>query len=47
MFKKLFTAGFIGAALTLSACGAVQGLAGDVNSVAHCAENAINNGVCK
>ena len=47
MMQKLFTAAMVGGALTLAACGTVKGLAGDVNSVASCTENAIKTGQCK
>lgn len=42
MFHKLATVFIVGAALATSACNTVRGAAADVNSVANCAENAID-----
>ena len=46
MFKKIMTAALIGAALAAAACNTVRGAGEDVQSVANCTENAINNGNC-
>jgi predicted small secreted protein len=46
MARKLFTALFIGGALTLAACNTVRGAAADVNSAATCTENAMHGGSC-
>jgi predicted small secreted protein len=46
MFGKVLTATLITIALTTAACNTVRGAAKDVNSVANCAENTMNNGVC-
>ncbi len=37
----------VGGSLAVAACNTVRGAAADVNSVANCTENAINNGRCK
>ena len=42
MLKKLTTVVVCGAALAIAACNTVRGAAADVNSVANCAENAID-----
>lgn len=42
MIHKLATVLIVGAALVTSACNTVRGAAADVNSVANCAENAID-----
>ena len=42
MFQKIATAALISSALVLAACNTVRGAAADVNSVANCAENAID-----
>lgn len=47
MFQRFLTAAFITAALSTAACNTVRGAAADVNSVANCAENAIDGtGTC-
>ena len=46
MVSKLVTALFICGSLALAGCNTVRGAAADVNSVANCTENAINNGTC-
>jgi predicted small secreted protein len=46
MIQKLATAALIGSALVLAACNTVRGAGEDVQSVANCTENAINNGQC-
>ena len=46
MIQKLVTAVLIGGALVLAACNTVRGAGEDVQSVANCTENAINNGQC-
>lgn len=42
MFQKILTVALLGAALVTAACNTVHGAAADVNSVANCAENAID-----
>lgn len=42
MIKKLFTAVLVTGSMALAACNTVRGAAADVNSVANCAENAID-----
>ena len=42
MVQKFLTAALITAALATAACNTVCGAARDVNSVANCAENAID-----
>jgi predicted small secreted protein len=42
MFQKIVTVVLIGGSLALAACNTVRGAASDVNSVANCAENAID-----
>jgi len=46
MVRKTVTMLLVGGALVLAACNTVRGAAEDVNSVANCTENTINNGVC-
>jgi predicted small secreted protein len=46
MVRKAITMLLIGSGLALAACNTVRGAAADVNSVANCTENTINNGVC-
>ncbi|HET6941034.1 MAG TPA: entericidin EcnA/B family protein [Sphingomicrobium sp.] len=46
MVQKLLTAALITAALATAACNTVRGAARDVNSVANCTENAINDKNC-
>ena len=47
MGSKLVTALILVGSLAVAACNTVRGAAADVNSVANCTENAINNGRCK
>ena len=42
MFQKVMTFALISGSLVLAACNTVRGAARDVNSVANCAENAID-----
>jgi len=42
MFQKVLTAALITGSMVLAACNTVRGAAADVNSVANCAENAID-----
>lgn len=42
MVQKLITAAILTIALATAACNTVHGAAADVNSVANCAENAID-----
>ena len=42
MIRKIATVLIVGAALVTAACNTVHGAAADVNSVANCAENAID-----
>ena len=42
MLRKMTTVLVFGAALAVAACNTVRGAAADVNSVANCAENAID-----
>ena len=46
MFQKILTAGLIGAALATAACNTVRGAARDVNSVANCTQNTMNDRHC-
>ena len=46
MFQKLTTVVLIGTALVLAACNTVRGAARDVNSVANCTENTMNDHRC-
>ena len=46
MFQKVLTAGLICAALTIAACNTVRGAARDVNSVANCTQNTMNDRRC-
>ena len=46
MIQKILTVTLVAAALASAACNTVRGAARDVNSVANCTENAINNGQC-
>ena len=46
MLRKVVTLVLIGASVSIAACNTVRGAARDVNSVANCTENAINNGQC-
>lgn len=46
MTSKLVTGLLIGMCVTLAACNTVRGAGEDVQSVANCTENAINNGQC-
>jgi predicted small secreted protein len=47
MIQKLAAATLVGLCLAISACNTVRGAAADVQSVANCTENTINNGTCK
>jgi predicted small secreted protein len=46
MFRKVMTIVMIGGGLMVAACNTVRGAGEDVQSVANCTENAINNGQC-
>ena len=46
MLRKVTTMMLIGGGLILAACNTVRGAGEDVQSVANCTENAINNGNC-
>ena len=46
MVRKLVTIMLIGGGLLTAACNTVRGAGEDVQSVANCTENAINNGSC-
>ncbi len=46
MLQKILTVALIGGALVTSACNTVRGAARDVNSVANCTENTINDRNC-
>jgi predicted small secreted protein len=46
MFRKVMTVVLIGGGLMMAACNTVRGAGKDVESVANCTENAINNGNC-
>jgi predicted small secreted protein len=46
MVRKVMTILMIGSGLMVAACNTVRGAGEDVQSVANCTENAINNGQC-
>ena len=46
MLRNALTMILIGGSIALAACNTVRGAGEDVQSVANCADNAINNGVC-
>jgi predicted small secreted protein len=46
MVRKIVTFMLIGGGLLVAACNTVRGAGEDVQSVANCTENAINNGQC-
>jgi predicted small secreted protein len=46
MVRKVMTIMMIGGGLLMAACNTVRGAGEDVQSVANCTENAINNGQC-
>lgn len=46
MFRKVMTIMMISSGLMVAACNTVRGAGEDVQSVANCTENAINNGNC-
>ena len=46
MLRKVTTMMLISSGLILAACNTVRGAGEDVQSVANCTENAINNGQC-
>lgn len=46
MIRNALTFLLIGASLAIAACNTVRGAGEDVKSVANCADNTINNGVC-
>ena len=46
MLRKVMTIVLIGSGLAMAACNTVRGAGKDVQSVANCTENAINNGQC-
>lgn len=46
MYRKVMTILMISGGLMVAACNTVRGAGEDVQSVANCTENAINNGQC-
>ena len=46
MLRNALTFLLIGGSLAIAACNTVRGAGEDVQSVANCADNTINNGVC-
>ena len=46
MVRNVMTVVLIAGGLVLAACNTVRGAGQDVQSVANCTENAINNGTC-
>jgi predicted small secreted protein len=46
MLRKVMTMVLIGGGLLVAACNTVRGAGQDVESVANCTENTINNGQC-
>lgn len=46
MLRKAMTMVLISGGLLVAACNTVRGAGEDVQSVANCTENAINNGQC-
>lgn len=46
MLRNALTFLLIGGSLAIAACNTVRGAGEDVKSVANCADNTINNGVC-
>lgn len=46
MVRKMMAVMLIGSGLFVAACNTVRGAGEDVQSVANCTENAINNGQC-
>jgi predicted small secreted protein len=46
MLRKALTIILIGGSVAIAACNTVRGAGEDVQSVANCTENTINNGVC-
>ena len=46
MLRKVMTVMMISSGLFVAACNTVRGAGEDVQSVANCTENAINNGQC-
>ncbi len=46
MLRNALTFLLIGGSLAIAACNTVRGAGKDVQSVANCTENTINNGVC-
>ena len=46
MVRKVMTLMLIGGGLLVAACNTVRGAGEDVQSVANCTENTINNGNC-
>lgn len=42
MVQRVLTAALVCASMAIAACNTVRGAAADVNSVANCAENAID-----
>ncbi len=46
MVRKVMTLMLISSGLLVAACNTVRGAGEDVQSVANCTENAINNGQC-
>ena len=46
MLRNALTFLLIGGSLAIAACNTVRGAGEDVQSVANCADNTINNGTC-
>ena len=46
MLRKVMTMVLISGGLLVAACNTVRGAGEDVQSVANCADNTINNGQC-
>jgi predicted small secreted protein len=46
MFQKITAVVLIGCALAIAACNTVHGAAKDVNSVANCTQNTMNDRRC-
>ena len=46
MVRKLMAVVLVGGLVAIAACNTVRGAGEDVQSVANCADNTINNGTC-
>lgn len=46
MFRMIVTSALVGGSLLVAACNTVRGAGEDVQSVANCTEDMINNGQC-